>query len=79
MSVLRSPTPRHLIVYIAPDVDESLYASDANTALLSRNARALVRAHLSKVDLSASPCTLYVVESLDDMMQCLLTLLRKLP
>lgn len=65
---------RYVIIYVEPDVAPELYAQNAEAAAGSRRARALVRAHLPRVQ---NP-NVFVVESLDAVLATSLQLYESL-
>lgn len=64
MQALKSNTNRSVVIMIDPTVNDALQIADATTAKESARARALVRAHLKKVQHPG----VYIVEDLDTML-----------
>lgn len=64
MQALKSNTNRSVVIMIDPKVNDALQVADATTAKESARARALVRAHLKKVNQPG----VYIVEDLETML-----------
>lgn len=64
MSAIRADNKRYVVLYIDPTVDASLVETDAWAAKESTRARALVLAHLKKIN---HP-NVFITKSLQDMM-----------
>lgn len=65
MQAINSNVHRSVVIMIEKDVNENLKSTDPTVAKESQRARALVKAHLSKINRG----NVYIVNSLDEMLE----------